>query len=69
MKELIEFMQREIREDRAGSVTKYEYDASGRRIKTIQSYATMDLADVETLVTDPADMLHLISVLEADASS
>jgi len=40
--------------DRAGTVTKYEYDDSGRRIKTIQSYATMDLADNETLITDPA---------------
>ncbi len=40
--------------DRAGVVTKSEYDLSGRRVKTIQSYATMDLADAETLITDPA---------------
>ena len=40
--------------DRFGVVTKYEYDLAGRRIKTTQSYATMDLADVETLITDPA---------------
>jgi RHS repeat-associated protein len=40
--------------DRAGVVTMYEYDLAGRRIKTIQSYATMDLADNETLITDPA---------------
>ncbi len=33
--------------DRAGTVTKYEYDLAGRRIKTISSYATMDLADNE----------------------
>jgi RHS repeat-associated protein len=36
-----------------GVVTKYEYDGSGRRVKTIEAYATMDELGNETLITDP----------------
>ncbi|QDT57272.1 tRNA(Glu)-specific nuclease WapA precursor [Caulifigura coniformis] len=40
--------------NRAGVVTKYEYDDAGRKVKTIQAYSTMDLSDNETAITDPA---------------
>lgn len=40
--------------DRNGNVTKYEYDNSGRRTKTITAYSTMDLSDSETVITDVA---------------
>jgi len=38
--------------DRNGNVTKFEYDLSGRTVKTISAYSKMDLNDNETLVTD-----------------
>ena len=39
--------------DRNGNVTKFEYDNSGRRIKTITAYSKMDQNDNETVITDP----------------
>lgn len=40
--------------NRAGVVTKYEYDDAGRKVKTILAFSTMDLSDNETAITDPA---------------
>ncbi len=40
--------------DRRNVVTNYEYDATGRRVRTVQASALMDLAGNETAVTDPA---------------
>jgi len=38
--------------DRNGNVTRFEYDLTGRPIKTTSAYSTMALNDAETLITD-----------------
>ena len=40
--------------DRRGIVTNHEYDAAGRRIRTVTPAATMDLAGGETPINDPS---------------